>query len=97
MKYFILLLMIFTLGFAHSGRTDSNGGHVNRSTGEYHYHNGGNTKSKNTSTQDSYACGKKTYCTQMTSCKEVMFYFKTCGLSRLDADKDGIPCESLCR
>lgn len=26
--------------FAHSGRTDANGGHYNRSTGEYHYHHG---------------------------------------------------------
>ena len=25
---------------AHPGRTDSNGGHYNRSTGEYHYHHG---------------------------------------------------------
>lgn len=25
---------------AHSGRTDANGGHHNRSTGEYHYHHG---------------------------------------------------------
>ena len=25
---------------AHPGRTDSNGGHTNRSTGEYHYHHG---------------------------------------------------------
>lgn len=26
---------------AHPGRTDANGGHYNRKTGEYHYHNGG--------------------------------------------------------
>lgn len=26
--------------FAHSGRTDSSGGHYNHSTGEYHYHHG---------------------------------------------------------
>lgn len=26
--------------FAHSGKTDSNGGHYDRSTGEYHYHHG---------------------------------------------------------
>ena len=26
---------------AHSGRTDSRGGHYNRKTGEYHYHGGG--------------------------------------------------------
>jgi len=83
MKYFILLLMIFTLGFTHSGRTDGNGGHFNRSTGEYHYHNGGYTKPKDTSTQDSYTCGKKTYCTQMISCKEVMFYFKTCDFIKI--------------
>ena len=25
---------------AHPGRTDGNGGHTNRSTGEYHYHHG---------------------------------------------------------
>lgn len=28
--------------FSHSGRTDSDGGHYNRSTGEYHSHNGSN-------------------------------------------------------
>lgn len=26
--------------FAHPGRTDSNGGHTDHSTGEYHYHHG---------------------------------------------------------
>lgn len=35
--------MIFFTGvsLAHSGRTDSKGGHYNRSTGKYHYHCGG--------------------------------------------------------
>jgi hypothetical protein len=28
------------LVFAHGGRTDANGGHYDRSTGEYHYHHG---------------------------------------------------------
>ncbi len=27
-------------GLAHGGRTDSSGGHYNRSTGEYHFHHG---------------------------------------------------------
>lgn len=36
-----LLLPIFVLtASAHAGRTDSNGGHYDRSTGEYHYHHG---------------------------------------------------------
>ena len=40
---FLLALMItfIPLGVkAHPGRTDSKGGHYNRSTGEYHYHHG---------------------------------------------------------
>lgn len=35
---FLSLFIVITL--AHSGRTDSNGGHYNHSTGEYHYHTG---------------------------------------------------------
>lgn len=41
-------------------------------------------------------CSSKRYCKEMTSCKEARFYLNECGLSRLDRDKDGIPCESLC-
>lgn len=39
----ITLLTVFllsTVAFAHSGRTDSKGGHYDHSTGEYHYHHG---------------------------------------------------------
>lgn len=32
--------LLVTTAFAHSGRTDGDGGHYNRSTGEYHYHHG---------------------------------------------------------
>lgn len=42
----IVLSLILTAGVlfynpahTHSGRTDANGGHYNRKTGEYHYHN----------------------------------------------------------
>lgn len=36
-----LILLLFTISVsAHSGGTDANGGHYNRSTGEYHYHHG---------------------------------------------------------
>ena len=33
-----------TPGPTHSGRTDSKGGHHNRKTGGYHYHNGGKSR-----------------------------------------------------
>jgi len=26
-----------------------------------------------------------------------MFYLKQCGVSKLDRDKDGVPCEVICR
>ena len=32
--------------YTHSGRTDANGGHYNRKTGEYHYHNSGRSRSR---------------------------------------------------
>lgn len=35
----VISLFLITVA-AHSGRTDSRGGHYNRSTGEYHYHHG---------------------------------------------------------
>lgn len=42
-------------------------------------------------------CGAKRYCRQMTSCKEARAYLRRCGLRRLDGDRDGVPCEKLCR
>lgn len=52
----ILLAVIITIPYsfieAHSGRTDSNGGHYNRKTGEYHYHNGGTKSSSKPQMQD---------------------------------------------
>lgn len=36
----LLLTLVPIWAFAHSGGTDSNGGHYDHSTGEYHYHHG---------------------------------------------------------
>lgn len=36
----ILIPLLITIAYSHSGRTDSAGGHYDRSTGEYHYHHG---------------------------------------------------------
>ncbi len=45
----------------------------------------------------SFQCESKTTCRQMQSCAEAKYYLINCGLTRLDRDKDGIPCESICR
>lgn len=42
-------------------------------------------------------CGAKSTCGDMADCDEAMFYLKRCGITRLDRNKDGVPCESLCR
>ena len=44
-----------------------------------------------------FSCGSKRYCKEMNSCAEAKFYLNECGVSRLDRDRDGIPCESICR
>lgn len=36
----IIIIVLLPLSLAHKGRTDSNGGHYDSSTGEYHYHHG---------------------------------------------------------
>ena len=43
-----------------------------------------------------FACAGKTKCGEMNSCEEARFYLTKCGVSRLDRDRDGTPCESIC-
>jgi hypothetical protein len=57
----LLLILFITFGFislvsAHSGRTDSSGGHNNRSTGTYHYHNSGSSSSSSSSYSGNCPC-----------------------------------------
>jgi hypothetical protein len=54
------------------------------------------TRSTTTSDAKGFTCGTKTKCSEMTSCDEAKYYYSTCGLKKLDGDKDGTPCESLC-
>lgn len=35
----------------------------------------------------------KSSCSQMTSCAEAFFHQERCGVSEMDGDRDGIPCE----
>ena len=43
------------------------------------------------------SCGTKRYCREMTSCAEARHYLNACGVSSLDDDRDGVPCENICR
>ncbi len=37
--FFLLLFIVQSTAYPHSGRTDAQGGHTNKKTGEYHFHN----------------------------------------------------------
>jgi len=43
-----------------------------------------------------YACSCSKLCEAMSSCEEAYYQLNTCGCSKRDGDKDGVPCESIC-
>jgi cold shock CspA family protein len=44
-----------------------------------------------------YTCAGKIHCSQMRSCEEATFYLQNCPGTKMDGDRDGIPCErQLC-
>lgn len=44
-----------------------------------------------------FECSGKRTCKEMASCDEAIFYLNTCGVSSLDGDGDGVPCNQKCR
>ena len=41
-----------------------------------------------------FKCDGRQYCSQMTSRAEAEFFIKNCPDTKMDGDKDGIPCEN---
>lgn len=46
-----------------------------------------------TSPAADFKCDGRTYCSQMTSCKEATFFLRNCPGVQMDGDNDGVPCE----
>jgi endonuclease YncB( thermonuclease family) len=57
----------------------------------------GPSSGNSATTAQAFECGSKTYCREMVSCDEAKFHLESCGLTRLDGDGDGIPCEAMCQ
>lgn len=97
-----LAALLPELAVAHGGGLDARGCHTNRKTGEYHCHRSGGATPQRTPLEGrsrlelKELCGTKYYCKEMGSCEEAIYYLVNCGLTRLDGDGDGIPCESIC-
>lgn len=49
--------------------------------------------SSNFSTSSNFNCEGKTHCSQMVSCEEAKFYLANCPNTKIDGDRDGVPCE----
>nr|WP_298412403.1 endonuclease [uncultured Halomonas sp.] len=49
------------------------------------------------STLTAFSCASRKTCGAMASCAEATFHLQQCHNTRLDGDRDGVPCESLCR
>jgi endonuclease YncB( thermonuclease family) len=47
-------------------------------------------------TKATLQCVGRPRCGDLRSCDDAHFYFRQCGLHRLDGDGDGVPCERLC-
>ncbi len=98
----VLVLFLPCLVYAHGGRTNAEGCHNDRKNGGYHCHGGGSVstpvqlKQSNMGSNTSSGCGSKSRCGEMDSCDEALHYLNDCGVSRLDGDNDGTPCESIC-
>lgn len=43
-----------------------------------------------------FRCAGKRVCREMASCAEAHFYLRQCGVTSLDGNQDGEPCEVLC-
>jgi cold shock CspA family protein len=44
-----------------------------------------------------YQCDGRQHCSQMTSCEEAKFFIRNCPDTKMDGDRDGVPCEQqLC-
>ena len=53
-------------------------------------------ESKYVNTDDLFDCSKKN-CSQVLSCDEAYYKLEQCDMTQLDRNKNGIPCESICK
>lgn len=108
--FLAILLIIPITAMAHPGRTNSEGCHTNKKTGEYHCHDKpsfkkarviARTKSRQAENMNKPNCSVNLYnCKDFTSQTQAQKVFENCGgktndIHDLDRDNDGEVCESI--
>ena len=103
----ILIMLVAPLGaFAHSGRTNAEGCHTNRKTGDYHCHQAKAARTTarteaRSETRSTIVCSFNYYnCSDFSSHGKAQAVFEQCGgvtsdIHDLDRDSDGLACENL--
>lgn len=79
---------------AHSGRTNAQGCHTNRSTGDYHCHNSGRSSGASARPQTLRSGGSFANCSEARAAGRSNIRRGEPGYgSHLDRDSDGVACE----
>ena len=47
-----------------------------------------------TAASEKFSCDGRTHCSQMRSCAEATYFIQHCPGTRMDGNRDGVPCES---
>ena len=56
--------------------------------------NAASEKSRKIINKSRFSCQGLEHCSEMSSCKEAIFYLRNCPNTKMDGDHDGVPCES---
>ncbi|HRO27829.1 MAG TPA: excalibur calcium-binding domain-containing protein [Luteimonas sp.] len=51
-------------------------------------------RSPSVASSSPYKCDGRTHCSQMRSCAEAKYFIQNCPNTRMDGDRDGVPCET---
>lgn len=92
-----LLMAVLSISFAHAEVENPFGTqNTAKSTNKNMVKPASKTSSKKSSSSSKSSCGSfPRTCGQMTSCSQAKQALQ-CGHTKLDRDKDGIPCETIC-
>ena len=90
----LLIGFSFTLAYPHGGRTNSDGCHTKKSTGQYHCHNGSSKSSSKSFGLLNSSSGSYRNCKEARAAGVTPLRRGDPGYSKkLDRDRDGIACE----
>ena len=102
-----VLLLLHSPALAHGGRTNAEGCHTKKATGEYHCHGGKKARTEartnaRTNARGSVNCSADIYnCADFSTHSEAQGTYESCldkvgyDVHGLDGDDDGVACEAL--